>query len=783
MRGARGAKRDGALRIPRNCEILPLKESSLSLPPMQLRHARKQAVRAARFATLLVMLCVPLGARADPADIGSTTIDAESIEGVAGLEVTARGKVEMHADDTTVYGDYLKFNREFGRLEADGDVRLQKGDDRFSGPRMKYDILNDSGTFDEPEYSINRQRSAHGSAKLLEFLDKDHLRMHDATYTTCSPGKEDWQLELGELDLDYEKQEGRAKDAKLHFLGKTIGYLPYASFPLENSRKSGFLTPSYGQNSQRGLELAVPYYLNIAPEQDATFTPVLMTRRGVQLKTDYRYLSRHYAGELRYETLPNDQVLGGSREGISLRHQQQITPKLFGRLDINKVSDDRYFVDLSSQIQQTSTRTLLRDGYLQYNGSAYGTRYALQARIQRFQTLQDPLAPIVDPYDRLPQLKLSTGRNNLWGFADLSVPAEYVQFAHRTLVEGSRTTLAPVVAVPLISPGWFLTPKLGLRYVTYDLSRTAPLQPRRQSVSIPWISVDGGAIFERPTSWFGEKLTQTLEPRLFYVRVPYRDQSRIPLFDTTLADFNYAQIFTENRFVGGDRFGDANEATLAITTRLLTQAGGEALRATIGQRLYFSDEQVGLTASSPLRTSRESDLLASVGGRMARDWTFDTSMQYDARDHNFTRYGAALRFSPAIGKVLNASYRYNTDPANPLRQLDLSGQWPVKPGWYAVGRYNYSYLDSRLLEGLVGIEYNAGCWAARAVVQRLQASTQVTSTGIFFQLELNGLSSIGTDETTNVLKRSIPGYSVTNPADKTLVPPGGRMQSTFDQVY
>jgi LPS-assembly protein len=168
---------------------------------------------------------------------------------------------------------------------------------------------------------------------------------------------------------------------------------------------------------------------------------------------------------------------------------------------------------------------------------------------------------------------------------------------------------------------------------------------------------------------------------------------------------------------------------------------------------------------------------------MARDWTFDTSMQYDARDHNFTRYGAALRFSPAIGKVLNASYRYNTDPANPLRQLDLSGQWPVKPGWYAVGRYNYSYLDSRLLEGLVGIEYNAGCWAARAVVQRLQASTQVTSTGIFFQLELNGLSSIGTDETTNVLKRSIPGYSVTNPADKTLVPPGGRMQSTFDQVY
>jgi LPS-assembly protein len=783
MRGARGARRDSALRIPRNCEILPLKESSLGLPPMQLRHARKQAVRAARFATLLVMLCVALGAHADPADIGSTTIDAESIEGVAGLEVTARGKVEMHADDTTIYGDYLKFNREFGRLEAEGDVRLRKGKDTFTGPRMKYDILNDSGTFDEPAYSINRQRSAHGGAKLLEFLDKDHLSMRHATYTTCSPDKEDWWLELGELDLDFEKQEGRAKDAKLHFLDTTVGYLPYASFPLENSRKSGFLTPSYAQNSQRGFELAVPYYLNIAPEQDLTLTPVLMTRRGVQLKTDYRYLNRKYSGELRYETLPNDQVLGTSREGISLQHQQQITPNLFGRLDVNKVSDDRYFVDLSSRIQQTSTRTLPRDGYLQYNGSVAGQGYAMQARFERFQTLQDPLAPIVPPYDRVPQLNFSSTRNDLWGLADVSVPAEYVQFAHATLVEGSRVTLAPALAVPLVSPGWFLTPKLGLRYVTYDLSRTAPLQPARQSVSIPWLSVDSGLVFERPTSWFGESLTQTLEPRLFYVRVPFRDQSQIPLFDTTLADFNYAQIFTENRFVGGDRFGDANEVTLALTSRMLNQSGGEALRATIGQRLYFSDEQVGLTTNSPLRTYRESDLLASVGGRVARDWTFDTTMQYNARDSNFTRYGAALRFAPAIGKVLNASYRYNTDPANPLRQLDLSGQWPVKAGWYAVGRYNYSYLDSRLVEGLAGIEYNAGCWAARAVVQRLQASAQVTSTGIFFQLELSGLSTIGTDETINVLTRSVPGYSVTNPANRTLVAPGEGTQPSFDQVY
>jgi LPS-assembly protein len=750
---------------------------------MQLRHARKQAFRAAGFATLVVMSCYCLGAAADPGGKGPTTIDAERIEGVTDLEITARGKVEMRTDDISIFSDYLKYNQEFGRVDAEGGVRMEMGPDRFFGPRLVYDVLNQSGTFEQPTYEINLTQSAHGTASQLDFTGVDHLRMRNATYTTCSPGKEDWRLDVGELDLDYDKREGRARNAKLRFMDTTIGYLPYASFPLENSRKTGFLTPSYGSNSQRGFQFEAPFYLNLAPEQDATITPVLMTRRGVQVKTDYRYLGRSYTGELRYEVLPNDQVLGITREGYSLHHEQHVTPNLFAWLDMTKVSDDRYFVDLSSKIQQTSARTLPRDGYLQYNGSVGGTGYSVQARVQRFQTLQDPLAPLVPPYDRAPQVTFTTGRNDLWGLADLSVPAEYVDFSHPTLVEGSRATIAPVMAVPLLAPGWFLTPKLGLRYVGYDLSRNAPPQPSRQSVSIPWLSVDSGLIFDRPANWFGQALTQTLEPRLYYVYVPYRNQDQIPIFDTALADFNYAQIFTENRFAGGDRFGDANELTLALTSRMLTPSGDEALRATVGQRLYFSDERVGLTPGTPAIGAGQSDLLASLGGRVTRDWTFDASAQYSTQDSQIQRYGLGLRYSPAIAKLVNVSYRFNRDPANPIRQVDLSGQWPVKSGWYVVGRYNYSYLDSRLLEGLAGIEYNAGCWAARGVVQRLQAAAQVTSTGIFFQLELNGLSSIGNDETTNVLKRSVPGYVVTNPADSTLVSPGASPQLPFQQVY
>jgi LPS-assembly protein len=297
------------------------------------------------------------------------------------------------------------------------------------------------------------------------------------------------------------------------------------------------------------------------------------------------------------------------------------------------------------------------------------------------------------------------------------------------------------------------------------------------------MSLDGGLVFDRPVHWFGADLTQTFEPRVFYVRVPYRDQSQIPLFDTALADFNYAQIFSENRFTGGDRFGDANEVTLAATSRLLTPTGQELLRATIGQRLYFSDERVALTADSPLRTYGHSDVLASVGGHFTDAWTFDATTQYDPRDHVTQRYSASVRYSPEIAKVLNLSYRFNRDPNNPLRQMDLSGQWPVKPGWYAVGRYNYSFLDSRLLEGTGGIEYNAGCWVFRAVFQRLQAASQVASTGFFFQLELNGLGGIGTDEAISILKRSVPGYAVTNPRDQSLVPPSLQQRLPFEQIF
>ena len=420
------------------------------------------------------------------------------------------------------------------------------------------------------------------------------------------------------------------------------------------------------------------------------------------------------------------------------------------------------------------------DAFIAKNGTLPGGNYMGQARMQRFQTLQDPLAPIVPPYHRLPQLNASASYNDVAGKFDTALPGEYVRFVHPTLIEGSRASFAPTLAAPRISPGWYVTPKAGLRYSAYQLERSALGEPANPAVAVPWLSLDSGLVFERGARLFGEALTQTLEPRLFYVYVPYRNQDHIPLFDTTLADFNYPQLFTENRFIGGDRFGDANQATLALTTRFLQGDGQERFRATLGQRFYFHEERVALSPGSTLRLASESDVLTSVGGRVTQAFSFDATTQYNPYKSRAERYGVSMRYAPEIAKVVNASYRFQRDI---LRQIDVSGQWPVAAGWYGVGRYNYSLLDRRLLEGLAGAEYNAGCWVFRFVVQRIQAAADVTSTAIIFQLEFTGVGQIGTAEAVQLLRRDVPGYSVINRSDPALAAPSARPRLPFEQTF
>jgi len=717
-----------------------------------------------------------------PRPKGPTTVDAEKIEGVSELELTARGRVEFQREDLTIYSEFLRYNQEFGRIEADGGVRLQRGIGRFFGPRLRYNTQDDTGVFEQPTFIVDSDPPARGSAERVEFLSKDRLQLHKASFTTCRPGENGWVIEAGELELDFGTEEGKARDVRLRLMDTTLLALPALGFPLENRRKTGFLAPYYTQNTRRGLELGAPFYVNIAPELDLTLTPIFMSKRGEQMKGTFNYLGETYRGKLHAEYLPHDEVLARPRSGYSFQHDHDILPNLNLKVDMNKVSDDAYMVDFASNVRAMSRGNLSREGVLTYSDTVFGMPSYLVARAQSFQTLLDPLSPTITPYGRAPQISVGASKVDLAGRFDLSLAGEYVRFTSNTLVEGTRTSVDPSASMPMVGPGYFLTPRIGMHGAYYNLENTAPGQPRGPSVNIPWGSLDGGLIFDRPMTLRGESHTQTLEPRVFYVKAPYRGQNNIPLFDTALADFNYTQLFSENRFVGGDRFGDANQLTLAATSRILGDKGQELFRGTIGQRYYFENQRVALNASTPPPSRGTSDLLASIGGRV-QAWTFDSTIQYDPHTSRTERFGAAARYAPEIAKVIGVTYRYNADPSNLIKQVDISGQWPIAAGWYAVGRYNYSFLDGRIVEGLAGLEYNAGCWVFRGVLQRLQAATQTTSTGIFFQLEFTGMGQIGASDVTDLLRRNIVGYARTNPTDPSLLPPGLRPRLPFEQVF
>lgn len=688
---------------------------------------------------------------------GPVDIFADRMEGYANKEISASGNAALRQAGVSVDADRLLYIYATDEVQASGSVRLAREGDHMNGTGLRLRVRDNVGQFDRAEYEFSLRRRggdapvrARGAADVIELQGNDKYHLENATLTTCKAGNDDWYLKVGELDLDMTRDVGTAHGGKLVFKDMPILYLPWADFSLHNQRKTGFLPPSIGSSGKNGVEFTVPYYVNLAPNRDLTIAPRELSKRGLLLTAQLRYIDQDYSGDARFEHMSNDRVRDITRYAVTFQHNQKFSSNLNGYLNLNKVSDDNYFRDLSSRINITSQTTLPRDGMLTYNGGWW----VAGVRAQRFQTLQDPLNPVIEPYARLPQLTLNATRQFVGG-VDLGLISEYVNFQHPTNVTGSRATIYPSASLPLIVPGAYVTPKLGIHLTGYNLGRAPVDTPETMHRALPIASVDSGLTFERDTTFLGEKFRQTLEPRVYYLYVPFRDQSKIPLFDTAQADFNYAQVFSENLFIGGDRIADANQLTIAATSRIVSPASGqEVIKATVAQRHYFQNQQVALNSTTPTRTDKTSDFLAAVSGRLSRYWTLDSALQFNPHGNYFDRLGIGARYQPEIAKTLNLGYRFTRDSLN---QVDLSAQWPLAGGWSGVGRYNYSLRDNRLVEGLGGFEYNAGCWIGRVVLQRFIASTGNYTSAVFVQLELNGFSRIGSNPL-ETLKRNIPGY-------------------------
>lgn len=776
--------------------------------PLRLRPERRfNVLGKKKQAPVTVGVELPSALKKD--DGAPLFVSADQIEGQADDQVVAEGNVELRKTGSLILADRLTYRMLDDELEAFGSVRVLQDGAEIETPHLKMKLDEQIGSAENVRYRIlkeapsrfysttptvvtvassntntsgapmmlnvansyglptrsppQRPTEANGRAERVDFEGENQYTFFSNSFSTCKPGQEDWYLQTSETHLDYDNNEGTAKHASLWFGGVPLFYSPVASFSLNGQRRSGLLHPHFSTSTRSGLDFTLPYYWNIAPNYDLTLFPRYMSKRGFQLGAEARYLDENFRGVARVEYLPNDESLNRQRYGYRIEHQHNFGRGVSAAINWQGVSDDFYWQDLSSRLLQTSATQLPRQVSLTYAPSPW-----LQSNMQvlRYQTLQlDPANPVARPYFLEPQLNITGYRPNVLN-TDVSMIGQFSRFTHvdSAKIQGDRLVFYPQVSLPIVHPAFQITPKLGLHMSHYGLNNQVVGQESSFNRVLPTFTLDSTMIFEREGDWFGNGYIQTLEPRLYYVNIPYNDQSQIPLFDTALSDFNFAQIFSENRYSGYDRINDANQLTAAVTTRLLDGATGvERFKAMIGQRQYFKPQRVAITGETA-RTADFSNLVAAVNGLIAPKTYTDVAWEYNFRDNVSERFSAGVRFQPELGKVLSASYRYTRNPLtnnSTVDQIDVAGQWPISSKWYAVGRYNYSLRDQKTLESIAGVEYNAGCWAVRVVGQRLAAISGAPNDTLFFQLELNDFGSIGTNPI-GLLRRSIPGYGKIN---------------------
>ena len=719
----------------------------------------------------------------DPATRGRlpTYLSGERTSGRVNLETVLEGHAELRRADMVIRADRLEYYQPDDQAKATGNVYINRAGNVYEGPLLELKLDAMEGFFLQPRYRF-LQSGAHGQADRVEFLDENRSVITNATYTTCrrTPGPNwlpDWLLQASTLSLDNEEDVGTATGALLSFKGFPILPVPYLSFPLSGQRKSGFLPPTVGLDNVNGLEVAAPYYWNIAPNRDAKLTPVIMTQRGLELGGEFRFLESKYSGEVRGSFMGGDALRSSDRWSFGTLYQGTHNTGIAAignvsvGLNLNRVSDDNYWRDFTREGTSLTQRLLANEGNVSW-AQGYNS---VSLRALKWQTLQDSTSPITPPYDRLPQVVARHARTNVGGF-DYSFDADYTQFeADRsyTLQPNAKRSFALAqVSRPWVQPGGFITPKLQLHASQYDFD--APLADGSRSAgrAVPTFSLDSGLVFERETSFFGRSLQQTLEPRAFYVYTPYRDQSLLPNYDTGANDFNFATIFTENAFVGNDRISDNNLLTLGLTSRLLdAKTGAEALRLGIAQRFRFNDQNVTLPGGTR-EVAGFSDILLGATVNWDPRWTFDGTFQFNPRTEQSTRFTTGARYSPGNYRSVSTAYRFQRGSSE---QVEVAWQWPLNDlwgdkgkdlgagqgqgegRWYSVGRLNYSLLDSKLVDSVFGFEYDAGCWLARVVLEQLQTGSGSTNQRIMFQLELSGFARLGANPL-KTLKDNIPRY-------------------------
>ena len=658
--------------------------------------------------------------------------------------------------------------------------------------------------FDSPHPT--RVPPAWGRARFIERFANENYWLRQATYSTCPPKDRAWQIEASDIKLDHARETGVARNALLRVADWPLLYTPYMSFPTSNARKSGFLMPIYGYSNVGGFDLALPYYWNIAPNVDATLVPHEFSRRGTMMGGDLRFLTSNSVGMVGGNFLPNDRAfdaflnshqdahpqlkdLSTDRWSFLLRDSTQLSQRLRMNINYQQVSDAYYLQDFSSNLAIITENQLLRQGDLTYTTD----HWLLSGMLQSYQTLNsiDQATVISDVPERLPQLRAQGAYDDLPLHAELNVLGQYDYFhwpMNNTLQpEGSRYHANPVLTLPQIKPWGYFTPEVQLVENRYDLHSGATLSEKTVNRTIPRYSMDSGLSFERSSALMGQAYTQTLEPRLYYLYVPYQNQSIVPSYDSAYMIFNNDQLFRTNRFSGFDRIGDANQLAYAATSRWISDVSGqEQASLSIGQLRYFSDRRVKLCYSvdgvcvddprdprdlglvSP--TAKSSPIASRATYQMSKRWGASGDYVWDVYTHATNNGDLNLHYRPEPNQMLTFGYSYLVTgnalgiQDRPLHQATVAYAWPLSDKWSSLGAYSYNISEQYSMMTFGGLQYDTCCWAMRLLgghtFKNLPpgALTPKYNNSVYFQVLLKGLGSVATSDPASTIQSYLPGY-------------------------
>jgi LPS-assembly protein len=710
---------------------------------------------------------------------GPIDITADQATGTGG-KAKLQGNVIVRQGDREIRTQQADFDRNTNAVKTDGAVEYQDPVVHVTGEGGDYSPTQ-GADFRSAQFDL-RQRAARGSADTMRLTPQGLIDLKGVKFTTCPKADEAWRLRADSVTLDTRSRIGEAHAARVDFEGVPIMYLPWLSFPLGNERKSGFLFPTIGSNSRSGAELAVPYYWNIAPNADFTFEPMLYSRRGTDLGGDLRFLEPKDHGELIWNYLPYDDLARASRSRVKLNNVMDLPDDFRFSIDAENVSDNTYFEDFAQGPEGTSTAFVQQQAAVTYRDEHWN----IDGEMQHYQTIDTTLvnpalggSPLNKPYARLPRLAVSAdyglGPAEIlrYGFEselvnfdrainfDRAVSCQPLVAGVNPCATGWRMDLMPQASLDFEAPGYFVRPGIAWRATQYELDHTDPGEDRSPVRTLPIASFDTGLLFERDAGSHDQRRV-TLEPRLLYLYVPYRNQDRLPLFDTAVPDLDPVELFRNNRYVGADRVGDANQVSLGVTSRLLNALDGKQyLSATFGQIYYLTNPRVVIPGEE-VRTDHRSDFVAQLALTAFQDWSADLGLQWDPQTSRSERSQVNIQYKPAPQAVINVGYRYQRDV---LDQAEVSAAWPISHSWNLYVRGVYSIKDGEALERFAGFEYRACCWRVRFGGRRFisshpvaPATTGSQDTGVWLQLELAGLASVGSASDA-FLTESIRGYT------------------------